>query len=505
MRRAPGLRARLALGASLLALLAVLAAGLAVYGLTRTRALAQEAMAAQHRIEAYAAFPTRVNEWMLAWLTLSARPDPAPVLATLDRLDQLVAQDVASAADETGATRRARQSVIPARLRAQFGQLEAALASTPPGTPGADAAMAFYAAQVPNVLTGQTEQEVLRRDLALDAMENLRRPLLTAAMALAVAAPLLLLALYLWLFRPLFLRLGIATSSAEAMVQGHMPAAARGHDELGLMFARLRQIAARIDRRRARLALDHDRLEGIVAGRTAELTAANARLAAADSDRRRFFADVGHELRTPLTVILGEAELNAATPDDNARAAFATIRARAQRLFRRIEDILRIARSEAGQLDLAQAPLDLSQAARDALADLGPVLKRAGVTARLDLPPLPVRGDADWLRQVFAGLFENAAKYAGRGAEITLTGTCRNGQAVIDIADTGPGLADATAEAVFTRFARGGASGQGFGMGLALARWVVEASDGRLAVLPGPGFRLRLELPLREEALWPAS
>lgn len=516
-RRPPlrlGLRARLALGALLLALLAVAAAGMAAYGFSRTRALAAEAMAAQHRIEAYATLSMRANEWMLGWLTTGQRPGDAAVIGALDVLDRLVAEDVAAAPDEVEATRRARQSMAPARLRAQFRQLDAALALATPGSSAAEAALAFYAAQAPGVAAAQIEQEVRRRDQALSAMEALRRPLLSAAIAVALAAPLLLLALYFWLFRPLFARLGQATASAEALVQGALPEQARGHDELGLMFARLRQISARIDRRRARLAQDFGRLEGIVEGRTAELSAANARLAGIDSARRRFFADVGHELRTPLTVILGEAELGETSPDPAARAAFATIRARAQRLFRRIEDILRIARSESGHLDLAQDRVDLAQAATAALADLAPVLKRAGVTARVDLPPLSVRGDADWLRQVFAGLFENAAKYAGRGAEISVTGAAVDHRASVLIADTGPGLPPDQAERLFARFARGSAAvdgfggpaaGAGFGVGLALARWVAEASDGRLMPEPGPGFRLRLDLPLWKEEAWPVS
>lgn len=494
----PGLRLRLSLGATSLAALAVVAAAIGVYGLDRTQHHAAEAMAAQRRIEGYGALSIQVNEWMLGWLTARSRPDDRPVLAALDRLDQLVAEDVAAAPSDTVATQRARQSVIPARLRGLFNGLSAALAQTPPGTRAADAAVAFYAAQAPQAIAAQVDQETRRRDMALSAMERLRRPLSVAAILVGVAAPLLLLALYLWLFRPLFVRLSRATAAAGALAMGALPAGAGGHDELGLMFARLRQMSARIDRRRARLAQDHARLERIVEDRTARLSDANDRLARIDSTRRRFFADVGHELRTPLTVILGEAELGSASADPTLRAAFATIQTRAQRLFRRIEDLLRIARSESGQLELARGPVDLAQTAAAALADLAPVLKRAGVTARVDLPGLVVGGDADWLRQVFSGFFDNAAKYAGRGATITVTGHADGARAVVHIEDTGPGLPPDRLGAVFGRFVRDG-SAPGFGVGLALAAWVVEASGGKLSARPGPGFRLVLDLPLWEQ------
>ena len=497
----PGLRLRLWLAAAVLAALAVAAAAVAVCGLSRTHAHAAEAMAAQRRIEAYGAFSAQVNGWMLGWLTRQdGPPDAAPVLAALDGLDRLVAEDVAAAPSGAEATQRARQSVTPARLRALFGQLETALKATPPGTPGGDAAVAFYAAQAPGVAAQQAEQEIRRRDTALAAMEGLQRPLLLAAVGVGVAAPLVLAALYLLVLRPLFARLARVAASAQAMAMGSLPAGAGGHDELGLMLARLRQMARRIDRRRARLAHDHEQLEGIVAGRTAALSAANDRLAQVDATRRRFFADVGHELRTPLTVIMGEAELGLRRPDPATRAGFDTILNRAARLYRRIEDLLRIARSDSGQLELQQDRVALDQTVAAALADLAPVLKRAGVGVTTELAALAVRGDADWLRQVFAGLFENAAKYAGRGAVVSVTGRAEGGVARVLIRDTGPGLPPDLRGRVFERFARG-STAPGFGVGLALAAWVVEASGGRLDLLPedGPGLGLRMDLPLWEE------
>ncbi len=500
-RRPPGLRLRLWLAAALLVVLAVTAALIAAWGLSRTQFLAAEAMAAQRRIEAYSAFSARVNDWMLAWLIRqdpAAPPETGPVLAALDMLDRLVAEDVAAASSADEATQRARQSVTPARLRGLFGQLQVALASAPPGSAPGDAALAFYAAQAPGIVVQQAEQETRRRDAALTAMERLQRPLMAAAIGIGLAAPLVLLALYLLVLRPLFARLARAGAAAESLAMGSLPAGAGGHDELGLMFARLRQMAMRIDRRRARLAEDYGRLEGIVAGRTAALSAANDRLARIDATRRRFFADVGHELRTPLTVIMGEAELGLGQADPTVRAAFDTILTRATRLCRRIEDLLRIARSESGQLELARGRVSPDRTVGAALADLAPVLKRAGIGVTTDLAMPEVAGDADWLRQVFAGLFENAAKYAGRGAVVTVTGSIAEGMARIVVRDTGPGLPPGLEKKLFERFVRG-SDAPGFGVGLALARWVVEASGGRLDLVPGgPGFCLRIDLPLWE-------
>ena len=307
---------------------------------------------------------------------------------------------------------------------------------------------------MPGLAAAQVQQEVRRRDEAMAAMEALRRRLHRLALAVGVAAPLVLAGLYLGLLRPLFGRLAAATGAAEALAAGAPAPGPGGHDELGLLLARVRRVAARVARDRARL-------NATVAERTAALSRANARLARIDAARRRFFADVGHELRTPLTVILGEAELGAAASRRRG-CGRASPRSAAGRCgsSRRIEDLLRIARSESGQLELERRPVDLAAVAAAALADAAPLLARAGVDGR---GPRGCRrwwwpGTRDWLRQVFGGLLENAAKYAGRGTAVTIAGRAEAGLAVVTVADDGAGLPPERLEAVFERFGRGAAA-----------------------------------------------
>ncbi|WP_084739435.1 histidine kinase dimerization/phospho-acceptor domain-containing protein [Frigidibacter mobilis] len=297
-----------------------------------------------------------------------ARAGPAsfPVTATFGLMDRLIAEDVEAAPNATETVTRARQGITLARVRGQFTRLERTLQQAPPGTPEGDAALALYGAQVPGLIAAQIHQETRRREAALAAMAGLRGPLHALALAIAIGAPLLLVALYLALLRPVLRRL--AAGGEGAVV----------HDELGLLFARVRQMTARLDRRARSLAADRARLEALVAERTADLSAANARLSRADVERRRFFADVGHELRTPLTVILGEAELGERHDDPALRASFRTIHSRALRLARRIEDLLRIARSDSGRLDLDCQPVDLAAAARAALDDMAPCCAAPG-------------------------------------------------------------------------------------------------------------------------------
>lgn len=491
------LSSRLALAAATLALLTVAAAGLALYGLDQTARLAAEAMAAQRRLEAYATYSGRVNEWTLSLMSGAPTSD-AGVIAALDTLDALTEEDIAAAQSEAEAAERT-QGHVPARLRAQFGQLSRSMMQSARGAASVTAAQ-IYAASAPAIIGQQIAREVERRDQALSQMETARRGMRRGAIGIGIAAPLVLGVLYLAILRPLFSRLRRAIRAAERLVAGDAAGEGYGHDELGLLFARLRQMAARLDRRRLALLRDRERLGQLVKERTVELSHANDRLEAADRQRRRFFTDVSHELRTPLTVILGEAELGAQQGDQESRAAFATIEARALRLFRRIEDLLRIARSESGQLELRQEQVDLSRVVAMAIADLQPLAQRGGLAIVTDVPSLAVAADPDWLRQVISGIVENAVKYAGRGATLTIRGAVAGSMAALTLSDDGPGMLPELRARLFDRFVRGGEA-PGFGVGLALAAWVAEAQGGGLDLLPAtePGMGLRLTLPLWKE------
>lgn len=121
-----------------------------------------------------------------------------------------------------------------------------------------------------------------------------------------------------------------------------------------------------------------------------------------------------------------------------------------------------------------------------------------------------VSADPDWLRQVIAGIAQNAVRHAGPGGPLALRVTAEDGAGVVRVADNGPGVAADEIAQVFTRFHRGaGRRSAGFGLGLALAKWLVEQMGGRIALespVPGwarlgdgPGTMVELRLPLAEE------
>ncbi|WP_063796071.1 sensor histidine kinase [Peterkaempfera griseoplana] len=216
------------------------------------------------------------------------------------------------------------------------------------------------------------------------------------------------------------------------------------------------------------------------------------RLRTAVEAHRQFVADAAHELRSPLAVLRTRLEL--AAPQERQLAADALDDvARIQSLT---SDLLLLARLDARE-PLRAARLDLARLVADEASRTRP---RPDVGVRLGLAPgLLVDGSADRLRRLVANLVDNAVRHAATSVEVTLT--ARDGQAVLDIADDGPGIPPEHHTTVFDRFtrldhARARDTG-GSGLGLAIARDIARAHQGTLRVVPqGAGARLRTTIPL---------
>lgn len=217
---------------------------------------------------------------------------------------------------------------------------------------------------------------------------------------------------------------------------------------------------------------------------------------------RQFVADASHELRTPLASIRGYAELTRRGAEETGpetRHALGRIESEARRMTDLVEDLLLLARLDAGR-PLSSTDVDLSPLVVDAVSDA----RAAGPdhTWRLDLPDAPacVRGDPARLQQVLVNLLANARTHTPPGTTVTARVRGGGACAVLEVEDDGPGIPPDLLPHVFERFARGDASrsraGGGTGLGLAIVRAVVDAHGGTVSARSGPGggtvFTVRL-------------
>ena len=218
-------------------------------------------------------------------------------------------------------------------------------------------------------------------------------------------------------------------------------------------------------------------------------------------------------------MILGECDLAqrsveraAGKPVDHG-PVFATIRKRAQRLKRRVEDLLRVARSESGQIELDRRAVSAVEVLTDAIDSAGSEAARRRV--ELVLEPgdrdIEISADPEWLRQVVESLIDNALRHANGLTRVTVSLNGGEGpqgsRALITIDDDGPGFPE-QGEGLFERFRREARSGEaGFGIGLALARWVVERHDGAISLgrAERGGARVVIDLPALDEGAAPKS
>jgi two-component system OmpR family sensor kinase len=228
---------------------------------------------------------------------------------------------------------------------------------------------------------------------------------------------------------------------------------------------------------------------------------------ASESRVRQFVADASHELRTPLAAIRGYTELaqrkRDEVPDDVAHA-MGRVESEAVRMTHLVEDLLLLARLDSGR-PLESEPVDLSRLSADVASDAhvaGPDHEW-----NLDVPsdPLYVTGDDARLHQVVANLLANARTHTPPGTSVTVSLHAEPDEAVLRVADDGPGIPAELQSEVFERFARGDTSrsrkGGSTGLGLAIASAVVRAHSGRIELRSVPGrTEFTVRLPLAAES-----
>jgi signal transduction histidine kinase len=242
------------------------------------------------------------------------------------------------------------------------------------------------------------------------------------------------------------------------------------------------------------------------------LDAARSERETALKRQREFVADASHELRTPLTSILANLELLQASMEETSledeRAMVDSALRSSSRMSRLVGDLLLLARADTGRIG-ARTRCDLAEAAGNAAAEVAPTIGER--TLRIENErPLPVDGNPDELHRMVLNLLDNAVRHTPAGATIELRLRAEGRDAVVEVADDGPGVPPELRGQIFERFVRGEgpadtAIGGGSGLGLAIVSAVAASHGGSAEVgeseLGGALFRVRLPLRKSEKSI----
>jgi heavy metal sensor kinase len=306
-----------------------------------------------------------------------------------------------------------------------------------------------------------------------------------------VAAELFAVRGVLWLAMPLLV--------AMAALGGYW-LASRGLAPVGWMADQARRITGSNLDARLEIGRATDEIETLAASFNELL----GRLDQSFESMRRFVADASHELRTPIAIIRGEADvaLSHERTDAEYQASLGIVLDEARRLTRLVNDLLNLARADAGNVKLRIEEFYFN----DLMAECCRSVQRLAAARSIELEcrageDVAFRGDQDLLRRLVINLLDNAIRYTPQGGKVSATLEGDGAQLRLAVSDTGPGIAPEAAPHVFDRFYRAGKGRSredgGFGLGLSIVKWIAESHRGAvdLATRPGAGSTFTITLP----------
>jgi heavy metal sensor kinase len=246
----------------------------------------------------------------------------------------------------------------------------------------------------------------------------------------------------------------------------------------------------------------NDELDGVAQS----FNDALARLERAIGEMRQFSTALAHELRTPLAALRGEIELALLRPGSNQayRGALASQLEEIDRLKRLIDQLLTLARAEAGQIPLKRERVELSSLTASVVEQMEPIAQARDIDLRLAVPGQVSidEGDAEWLRRLLLNLLDNALKFTQPGGTVAVNLSQTNGIATLQVRDSGEGMSSDAIAHVFEPFYRADPSRsgrvEGAGLGLSLVKWIVDRHRGTIDVdsEPGRGSTFTVQLPV---------
>ncbi|HUU66572.1 MAG TPA: ATP-binding protein [Methyloceanibacter sp.] len=351
--------------------------------------------------------------------------------------------------------------------------------------------------------------EVLRIDADASRLLSRLERISQIHAALAILATLALLFL---LVRGLRAPLAELLHGTSKLAEGDLSyrIAVSGRDEFAELGQSFNGMAADLQTHQKALKDAHANLETIVQERTEELRQANESLRKIDETRRGFFADISHELRTPLTVIRGEGEISLRGKNKRVteyKHSMERIVEQAKHLSVLVNDLLFIARQGAGAAKLNLQPIDLTALVGKVCGDAKVIAHSKAIDIALANGSTHemVRGDPARLRQLLLVLLDNAVRYSKAKGAIEVAVERADGEVMVHVSDRGVGIEPDELEGIFERFRRGGNASEmneeGMGLGLPLAKAIVEAHKGRIEMQSrmGKGTTVTVVLPAEAE------
>lgn len=320
---------------------------------------------------------------------------------------------------------------------------------------------------------------------------------ITGVLPLFVVALIIFTLFFVWLFSRSLSR------SVLALGQG---AIAFGSGDLGYRIPNLKekefrhlgeafnQMASELSNHRTQLHDTNVKLEAVVNERTRALQESNTRLEAIDDNRRKLLADISHEFRTPLTVIKGEAEIAMRGTNKSKmdyRETLNRILSQASQTTRLVDDLLFIARAEVGEPRLSLDQISVADVLESVCSSFATAAKEKRIEIKLsnNAGDVVTFADAGRLHQVFSILLDNSLAYSSEASVVEVDIKLFKQKIVVSISDRGIGLSAEESQHVFDRFYRGNRAvscDDGSGLGLPVAKAIVEAHGGKITLTARP-------------------
>ncbi len=444
---------------------------------------------------------------------------PAGIENAVDELIRKISQEIAAGVDEADRSKEREEFKSAYAIRALFASMQhgidrqRALVSRLDSGNAVRSFMSSVIAvdyrhlnRIVSEVTADERNEVRER---LEEMSVFRVRLMAASAVMLTAMSFVALIAAYSAYRMLMRPLANLGRGSEALGKGDLShrISEYGPPELARLARRFNDMAERLARQQHQLQQTNDALELTVEERTKELEDKASRLAEIDRSRRLFFAKIGHELRTPLTVLIGEADLALKRKEaavEEYRQALSYIAASGDYLKRRIVDLMALARSDDGQMQLTREPVNLAALVKElhAIAESYARFSEVDLDVNLAANDAICTGDREWLRQGLLAVVDNAIKFSAAGGTVRIqfASSSHGGTASIWVDDQGPGVPEEDLARLFDPYfqSEAGRTRSGTGLGLAVAKWVAEQHGGDVLAenLDPNGLRVRMELPL---------